>query len=67
MLKSVHLVGENESEDLYGGFEEEYNPAYDTEVSFQIFHQFFFGYLILKWSTNDVFQLLLLGPYSSQT
>ena len=32
MLKSVHLVGEEESEDLYGGFEEDYNPAYDTEV-----------------------------------
>jgi len=32
MLKSVHLVGENESEDLYAGFDEEYNPAYDTEV-----------------------------------
>ena len=32
MLKSVHLVGENETEDLYAGFEEEYNPAYDTEV-----------------------------------
>jgi len=31
MLKSVHLVGENETEDLYAGFEEEYNPAYDTE------------------------------------
>ena len=30
MLKSVHLVGEDE-DDLYGGFNE-YNPAFDTEV-----------------------------------
>ena len=34
MLKSVHLVGEEETEDLYDDFENEHNPAYDTEVSF---------------------------------
>lgn len=32
MLKSVHLVGEEENEDLYADFEQEYNPAFDTEV-----------------------------------
>ena len=31
MLKSVHLVGEDEDDDLYGGFED-YNPALDTGV-----------------------------------
>ena len=31
MLSSVHLVGEDE-DDLYSGFNE-YNPAFDTEVS----------------------------------
>ena len=31
MMQSVHLVGEDE-DDLYSGFNE-YNPAFDTEVS----------------------------------
>ena len=31
MLSSVHLVGEDE-DDIYSGFNE-YNPAFDTEVS----------------------------------
>lgn len=33
MMQSVHLVGEDE-DDLYSGFNE-YNPAFDTEVSQQ--------------------------------
>ena len=32
MLRSVHLVGEDENEDLYADFEQDYNPAFDTEV-----------------------------------
>ena len=31
MMQGVHLVGEDE-DDLYGGFND-YNPAFDTEVS----------------------------------
>ena len=31
MLQGVHLVGEDE-DDVYGGFND-YNPAFDTEVS----------------------------------
>ena len=32
MLKNMHLVGEDENDDLYDDFEQEYNPAFDTEV-----------------------------------
>lgn len=35
MLKSVHLVGEEENEDLYADFEQEYNPAFDTEELYE--------------------------------
>jgi len=35
MLKSVHLVGEDENEDLYADFEQEYNPAFDTEELYE--------------------------------
>lgn len=34
MLKNMHLVGEDENDDLYADFEQEYNPAFDTEVKF---------------------------------
>ena len=36
MLKSVHLVGEGEGEDLYADFDD-YNPAYDAEVRIELF------------------------------
>ena len=36
MLQGVHLVGEDE-DDVYGGFND-YNPAFDTEVSRSCFH-----------------------------
>ena len=39
MLKNMHLVGEDENDDLYADFEQEYNPAFDTEVKF-VFSQF---------------------------
>lgn len=41
MLRSVHLVGEEESEDLYADFEQDYNPVYDTEELFgdEVFQQ----------------------------
>lgn len=32
MLKSVHLVGDgDENEDIYGDFDDDYNPAFDTD------------------------------------
>ena len=37
MLKNMHLVGEDENDDLYADFEQEYNPAFDTEVKFVFF------------------------------
>ena len=40
MMQGVHLVGEDE-DDLYGGFND-YNPAFDTEVS-QLFVEIFRG------------------------
>lgn len=31
LLRSVHLVGDDENDDLYADFEQDYNPAFDTE------------------------------------
>ena len=66
MLKSVHLVGDDEDDDLYGGFED-YNPALDTGVGAISCHLGQRPVKAKKDSLSD-FQLQLcfhgLDPYS---